>query len=54
MVYLVYNHLMRRKEVVKPIRHRAVDLDRFLREIRAVAKLRHPNIVERLYGSPLW
>jgi serine/threonine protein kinase len=49
VVYLARNHLMERDEVLKVMGPKIVDqpgvMDRFLREIRAVAKLRHPNIV---------
>ncbi len=49
VVYLAHNKLMGRDEVLKVMgRHileRAGVHDRFLREIRAVARLRHPNIV---------
>jgi len=49
VVYLARNRLMERDEVLKVVGPRIVDqaggMDRFLREIRAVAKLRHPNIV---------
>jgi len=49
VVYLAHNRLMDRHEVLKVIGHHIVErpgvLDRFLREIRAVARLRHPNIV---------
>ena len=49
VVYLAHNRLMRRDEVLKVIGQEIVDkpgmLDRFLREIRAVGRLRHPNIV---------
>jgi tetratricopeptide (TPR) repeat protein len=48
-VYLVYNRLMGRHEVLKLIGPEVAALDaardRFLREIRAVARLRHSNIV---------
>jgi hypothetical protein len=47
--YLVHNRLMRWDEVVKVMGREIVEepgvLDRFLREIRPVARLRHPNIV---------
>jgi tRNA A-37 threonylcarbamoyl transferase component Bud32 len=48
-VYLAHNRLMGRHEVLKLIGPEVAALDvardRFLREIRAVARLRHPNIV---------
>ncbi len=49
VVYLARNRIMARDEVLKVLGQHIVAqpgvLDRFLREIRAVAKLRHPNIV---------
>ena len=49
VVYLVHNRLMGRDEAIKVIgrqlMERPVVLDRFLREIRSVARLRHPNVV---------
>ncbi len=49
VVYLAHNRLMARDEVLKVMSRQIVEqpgvLDRFLREIRAVARLRHPNIV---------
>jgi serine/threonine protein kinase len=49
VVYLVHNRLMGRHEAIKVISRqlmeRPVVLDRFLREIRSVARLRHPNVV---------
>jgi serine/threonine protein kinase/formylglycine-generating enzyme required for sulfatase activity len=49
VVYLAHNRLMARDEVLKVMGRHIVErpgvLDRFLREIRAVARLRHPNIV---------
>jgi serine/threonine protein kinase len=49
LVYLAHNRLMGRHEVLKLIDAQIIERpgvrDRFLREIRAVAKLRHPNIV---------
>jgi serine/threonine protein kinase/formylglycine-generating enzyme required for sulfatase activity len=49
VVYLAHNRLLARDEVLKVIGQHIVEqpgvLDRFLREIRAVARLRHPNVV---------
>jgi serine/threonine protein kinase/formylglycine-generating enzyme required for sulfatase activity len=49
VVYLAHNMLMGRDEVLKVMGRQIMErpgvLERFLREIRAVAKLRHPNIV---------
>ena len=49
VVYLAHNTLMGRDEVLKVMGRQIMDspdlLERFLREIRAVARLRHPNIV---------
>jgi serine/threonine protein kinase len=49
LVFLARNRLMGRLEVLKLIGSDVVETqgvrDRFLREIRAVARLRHPNIV---------
>ena len=49
VVYLAHNKLMGRDEVLKVMSKNLTEkpgvLDRFLREIRAVARLRHPNIV---------
>jgi serine/threonine protein kinase len=49
VVYLVRNRLMGRHEVLKVMGRHLVERpevgERFLREIRAVASLRHPNIV---------
>ncbi len=49
VVYLAQNKLMGRTEVLKALDHNLTEQssmqDRFLREIRAVARLRHPNIV---------
>jgi formylglycine-generating enzyme required for sulfatase activity/serine/threonine protein kinase len=49
VVYLAHNTLMGRDEVLKVMGRQIMErpgvLDRFIREIRAVAKLRHPNIV---------
>ncbi len=57
VVYLAENRLMGRYEVLKLIGHqrteRAALLERFHREIRAVAKLRHPNIVTAYHADRL-
>jgi formylglycine-generating enzyme required for sulfatase activity/serine/threonine protein kinase len=49
VVYLAHNKLMGRDEVLKVMGRHIMErpgvLDRFLREIRAVARLRHANIV---------
>ena len=49
VVYLAHNLLMGRDEVLKVMGRQIIEkpgvLDRFLREIRAVARMRHPNIV---------
>ena len=49
VVYLARNTIMDRLEVLKVLNPQLMDrphvLERFLREIRAVARLRHPNIV---------
>jgi serine/threonine protein kinase len=49
VVYLAHNKLMGRDEVLKVLSQHIMErpgvVDRFLREIRAVAMLRHPNIV---------
>jgi serine/threonine protein kinase len=49
VLYLAHNRLMGRNEVLKLIAPDVTEKpgirDRFLREIRAVARLRHPNIV---------
>jgi serine/threonine protein kinase len=53
-VFLAHNQIMGRDEVIKLIKRNIVDrpgvLERFLREIRAVAKLRHPNIVTAYFA----
>ncbi len=50
VVYLARNPLMDRDEVLKVMSKHLIErpgvLNRFLREIRAVARLRHPNIVK--------
>lgn len=57
VVYLAHNLLMGRDEVLKVMGRQIMErpgvLDRFLREIRAVAKLRHPNIVAAYSASRL-
>ncbi len=49
VVYLAHSRLLDRQEVLKVIGQHIVEqpgvFDRFLREMRAVARLRHPNIV---------
>ncbi len=49
VVYLAWNRLMGRKEVLKVVSRELMDrrgvLDRFLREIRNAAQLHHPNVV---------
>ena len=49
IVFLAHNRIMGRDEVLKVIGPDIIEspgvLDRFLREIRAVARLQHPNIV---------
>ncbi len=49
MVYLAHNRILGRDEALKVISREIIELpdilDRFLREIRAVAGLEHPNIV---------
>jgi serine/threonine protein kinase len=55
VVYLAHNKLMGRDEVLKVMGRQIMDrpgaLERFLREIRAVAKLRHPNIVTAYHAT---
>jgi hypothetical protein len=57
VVYLAHNTLMGRDEVLKVMSREIMErpgvLDRFLREIRAVAKLRHPNIVTAYHATRL-
>ncbi len=57
VVYLAENKLMGRDEVLKVMGRHIMDrpgvLDRFLREIRAVARLRHPNIVTAYHATRL-
>jgi serine/threonine protein kinase len=49
LVFLAHNHILGRDEVLKVISREIIEtpgvLERFLREIRAVASLQHPNIV---------
>ena len=49
VVYLAHNEIMGRNEVLKIIGRNVIErpgvLDRFLREMRTVASLQHPNIV---------
>jgi serine/threonine protein kinase len=55
VVYLARNRLMDRDEVLKVMGRHIMELpgllDRFLREIRTVAKLRHPNIVSAYHAT---
>jgi serine/threonine protein kinase len=57
VVYLAHNTLMGRDEVLKVMGRQIMErpgvLDRFLREIRAVAKLRHANIVSAYHATRL-
>ncbi len=57
VVYLAHNTMMGRDEVLKVMGRHIMErpgvLDRFLREIRAVAKLRHPNIVTAYHATML-
>ena len=57
VVYLAHNKLMGRDEVLKVMGRHIMErpgvLDRFVREIRAVAKLRHPNIVTAYHATRL-
>jgi hypothetical protein len=57
VVYLAHNKLMGRDEVLKVMGRHIMErpgvLDRFLREIRAVARLRHPNIVTAYHATRL-
>jgi serine/threonine protein kinase len=57
VVYLAHNRLMGRDEVLKVMAQHIIErpgvLDRFVREIRAVAKLRHPNIVTAYHATRL-
>jgi hypothetical protein len=56
VVYLAHNRLLGRDEVLKVVGKHLVEragvLDRFLREICAVGRLRHPNIVSAIFGLP--
>ncbi len=55
VVYLAHNRLMGRDEVLKVMGRHIMErpgvLERFLREIRAVAKLRHSNIVTAYHAT---
>ncbi len=55
VVYLAHNNLLGRDEVLKVMGRHIIDrpeaLDRFMREIRSVARLRHPNIVTGFHAS---
>ena len=55
VVYLAHNKLMGRDEVLKVMGRHLMErpgvLERFLREIRSVAKLRHPNIVTAYHAT---
>jgi serine/threonine protein kinase len=57
VVYLAHNRLMGRDEVLKVMGRHIMDrpgvLDRFVREIRAVARLRHSNIVTAYHATRL-
>ena len=57
VVYLAHNTLMGRDEVLKVMGRQIMErpgvLERFVREIRAVARLRHPNIVTAYHASRL-
>src|SRR4051812_22590719 len=57
VVYLAHNTLMGRDEVLKVMGEHLLDhpevFDRFVREIRAVARLRHPNIVTAYHAARL-
>ncbi len=55
VAYLAHNNLLGRDEVLKVMGRQIMErpgvLERFLREIRAVAKLRHPNIVTAYHAT---
>jgi serine/threonine protein kinase len=57
VVYLAHNTIMGRDEVLKVMGRQVLErpgvLDHFLREVRAVAKLRHPNIVTAYHATRL-
>ncbi len=57
VVYLAHNTLLGRDEVLKVMGRQIMEspgvLDRFLREIRAIARLRHPNIVTAFHATRL-
>jgi len=57
VVYLAHNTLMKRDEVLKVMGQHLMErsgvLERFLREIQSVARLRHPNIVTAYHATRL-
>ncbi len=57
VVYLAHNKMMGRDEVLKVMSRQIMErpgvLERFLREIRVVARLRHPNIVTAYHATRL-
>jgi hypothetical protein len=57
VVYLAHNTLLGRDEVLKVMGRQIIErpgvLERFLREIRVVAMLRHPNIVTAYHATRL-
>jgi serine/threonine protein kinase len=57
VVYLAHNKLMARDEVLKVMGQHLMDypgvLERFVREIQSVARLRHPNIVTAHHATRL-
>ena len=58
VVYLAHNKWMDRAEVLKVMSRQIVEepgvVERFVNEIRAVARLRHPNIVSAYSRTSLW